>query len=67
LQPPPQPRLQVNARADLAASREREARMLESYGWIDRSRGAVHVPIERAMELVLQRGLPGWASTETPK
>lgn len=28
---------------------------LRSYGWIDRDRGLVHIPIERAIELYLER------------
>ena len=35
------------------AERER----LESYGWMDRSTGAVHIPIERAIDLVAERGV----------
>lgn len=31
---------------------------LNSYGWEDRSNGIVHIPIGRAMDLILQRGLP---------
>ena len=31
---------------------------LNSYGWQDQSNGIVHIPIERAMDLVAQRGLP---------
>jgi hypothetical protein len=31
---------------------------LNSYGWVDRSRGIVHIPIDQAMKLILQRGLP---------
>lgn len=27
---------------------------LESYGWVDRERGVIHVPVERAMELILE-------------
>jgi hypothetical protein len=26
---------------------------LESYGWVDRDRGIIHIPIERAIDLVL--------------
>jgi hypothetical protein len=36
-----------------AAERER----LSTYGWMDRSAGVVHVPIERAMDLIAVRGL----------
>jgi hypothetical protein len=28
---------------------------LESYGWVDRGKGVVHIPIERAIELTLER------------
>jgi len=31
---------------------------LNSYGWVDRSNGIVHIPIACAMDLILQRGLP---------
>ncbi|HUA65385.1 MAG TPA: hypothetical protein VME24_06030 [Alphaproteobacteria bacterium] len=31
---------------------------LNSYGWEDRSNGIVHIPIDRAMDLILQSGLP---------
>ena len=31
---------------------------LASYGWVGQSGGTVHIPIERAMQLVVQRGLP---------
>lgn len=51
---PPPPRLQIDEAADLATYRRRETALLNSYGWIDRERGAVRLPIERAMELVVQ-------------
>ncbi|HEV2330417.1 MAG TPA: hypothetical protein VGY56_16670 [Verrucomicrobiae bacterium] len=31
---------------------------LNSYGWVDRSNGIVRIPIDRAMDLLMQRGLP---------
>lgn len=52
------PQLQVSPRLDLGAFRAREDEVLTNYGWIDRTSGIVRVPIERAIELVLQRGLP---------
>jgi hypothetical protein len=30
---------------------------LNSYGWVDKKAGVAHIPIERAMELTVQRGL----------
>lgn len=58
-QPPAQPRLQANPRADLREYRAREQRRLHGYGWVDRDAGVVHVPIDRAMDLLVERGLPG--------
>jgi hypothetical protein len=55
---PPPPRLQVAPPLDLEALRRREAELLERYGWVDRERGIARIPVERAMELVLERGLP---------
>ena len=49
---PPEPRLQTTPAEDLAAVRAAERTALESYGWEDRAAGVVHIPIERAMELV---------------
>jgi hypothetical protein len=60
LKTPPGPRLQTSARADLARFRAHEEQTLNSYGWIDRNKGLVRIPIERAMNLLAQRGLPGW-------
>lgn len=43
----------------IAAPRRDEAhRRLESTGWVDRDAGVVHVPIDQAMEIVVQRGKP---------
>jgi hypothetical protein len=36
---------------------ETEAK-LNSYGWVDESKGIVHVPIERAIELTVEDNLP---------
>lgn len=44
-----------NPDADLAAQRKRERERIETYRWIDRERGVVQIPIERAMELVAAR------------
>jgi|GEM_PF-1862947 len=52
------PRLQIAPAADLANLRATEQARLDSYGWIDQQAGIVHIPIDRAMELIVQRGLP---------
>lgn len=58
---PPEPRLQVNGVADLQDFRAKEEAALHSYGWIDRKAGSVRIPIDRAKDLLLQRGLPAGA------
>ena len=54
---PPEPRLQVSPDRDWLEMFHQEQEFLNSYGWIDRNQGIVHIPIERAMEIVAQRGL----------
>ena len=55
----PTPRLELDdGNQDLADLHEREDLLLNYYSWIDRSKGTVRIPIERAMELIAQRGLP---------
>ncbi len=55
---PPEPRLLVDEPEDLESVRREEDKVLEGYGWVDRERGDVRIPIERAMELVVKEGLP---------
>ena len=59
---PPEPRLQSDPRGDLLRLREREKEVLTTYGWVDRQAGVVRIPIERAMQLLAERGLPSSAS-----
>jgi hypothetical protein len=55
----PTPRLQNDdGNQDLANLHAREDLLLDHYSWVDRSQGKVRIPIERAMELIAQRGLP---------
>jgi hypothetical protein len=55
---PPAPRLQVEPRLELEHYRQEQQQMLESYGWVDRPNGIVRIPIDRAIALLLERGLP---------
>lgn len=55
---PPAPNLQVQPFKDVYALRATEADRLSSYGWVDKDGGITHIPIERAMELMVQHGLP---------
>ncbi len=56
----PAPRLQINPRRELDAFRRTEEKKLSTYGWTNQDRGIVHIPIERAMDLTIVRGLPNW-------
>ena len=47
---PPAPRLQSAPEQDWRALRDEQTRRLNSYGWADKARGTVHIPIERAMD-----------------
>jgi hypothetical protein len=55
---PPEPRLQSNPREDLRAFRAREDAILTTYGWIDKTTGTVRIPIDQAMKMTLEQGLP---------
>jgi hypothetical protein len=52
---PPQPRLQVLPQRDRQLLRAEENAVLQSYGWVDRQAGIVHIPIARAMELLAEQ------------
>jgi hypothetical protein len=54
----PEPRLEDDERTELNDIRYGEEERLNSYGWVDRSGGVAHIPITRAMQLIIERGLP---------
>ena len=55
---PPQPRLQEDPSIDLQQMHQEVNERLHTYGWVSKQREVVHIPIERAMRLVVKRGLP---------
>lgn len=57
---PPPPRLQIYPAADLARFRADEENKLNTYYWIDKQKGIVHIPISQAMKEVAQKGIPGF-------
>src|SRR5262249_23477931 len=59
---PPAPRLQTDPRSDLAGLRAYERGELDRSGWAIRHHNVVHIPIDPAMQLLADRGLPGWPS-----
>jgi hypothetical protein len=64
---PPEPRLQVQPVEDLNRVRQGQEDLLDSYGWVDRVNGKVRIPIDRAMELVIERGLPARQNAPQPE
>lgn len=55
---PPEPRLQQSPARDLREFNAEADKQLNSYQWIDRGKGVVSIPIERAIEIVATRGIP---------
>jgi hypothetical protein len=54
----PDPKLEEDERGQLNGIRLTEEQTLSSYDSIDQKTGTVRIPIERAMDLIAQRGLP---------
>ncbi|MFN8443028.1 MAG: hypothetical protein U0175_19790 [Caldilineaceae bacterium] len=54
----PGPGIRAVPYAELQRVLTTQEERLSSYGWVDKNRGVVHVPIERAMQLLLNEGLP---------
>jgi len=55
---PPEPRLQVSSGAEVRRMREAEQAVLQNYRWVDREAGIVGIPIDRAMDILAEKGLP---------
>ena len=62
---PPLPNLQTQPFKDVYLLRQAEAEKLDSYGWVDKEGGITRLPIDRAMEVLLERGLPARANGGT--
>ncbi len=62
----PTPRVQTDdGNQDVADLHAREELLLDNYTWADQKAGKVRIPIDRAMELIAQRGLPVAPAVET--
>jgi hypothetical protein len=55
---PPTPNLQTQPFKDIYMLRQGEAQRLGSYGWVDKDGGIARVPIDRAMDVMLEKGFP---------
>ena len=54
----PEPQLEIDERTELNKVRLSEEDRLSTYDYIDKDAGTVRIPIDRAMDLLVQRGLP---------
>jgi hypothetical protein len=54
----PEPRLETSERTQLRTFIEDQDSKLATYNWVDKDKGVVQIPIDRAMDLIVQRGLP---------
>ena len=57
---PPQPHLQTDPSEDLAKFLADEDKRLNTYYWIDKQKGIVHIPIEEAMQELAEKGIEGF-------
>jgi hypothetical protein len=53
----PEPHLQISEPVDLAKLRKEEDARLTNYGWVDRKKDIVHIPIKEAMRLFLETNM----------
>ena len=61
---PPNPRLQVQPRNDLQIYCAAQEQAVNTYGWVDQLSGIARIPVDRAIDLILQRGLSSRSSSE---
>ena len=61
---PPEPRLQVDEKRTLQQQRAIDQVTVTEYAWVDKGSGVVRIPVERAVDLIAERGLPSRAAAE---
>jgi hypothetical protein len=59
-----QPKLQADPVTEINQFREEESKKLDTYGWVNKDNGIVHIPIKQAMKLLAGGGL---VSADTAK
>jgi len=63
---PPAPTLETSEVINLRAMRASEDETLDTYSWVDQSKGVVRIPISRAIDLLAERGLPSRPQSAVP-
>jgi hypothetical protein len=54
----PAPRLQPQPPIELVELKRIELDRLNGYGWVNREAGIAHIPVDRAIDIVVSKGLP---------
>jgi hypothetical protein len=60
----PSPQLQPSPRDSMTQFYAEEMRTLNGTGWVDKTKGTVHIPIEDAMRKVAEEGIQGWPASQ---
>lgn len=55
---PPEPRVEEKPYLQLQNVRTIEDHILTTYAWVDQKEGTVRIPVDRALDMVAQKGLP---------
>jgi hypothetical protein len=63
---PPEPRLEPDPLLQHRRLQAEESAALEGYAWVDRDAGIVRIPVDRAMDLLVKRGLPPSTALSVP-
>lgn len=66
---PPQPRIEEHPATEFQQLRQQEDSVLTTYGWADKKAGIVRIPVDRAIDLALERkfALPKAKKEESKK
>lgn len=62
----PEPQVLQDESLQLTTLRQEQQRRLQSFGWVDRDKQIIAIPIDRAMQLLAQRGSDGYAPIIQP-
>ncbi len=54
----PSPRIEADPATELGRMKAEDLGQLNGYGWVDRKAGVAHIPVDRAIEILAQKGLP---------
>jgi hypothetical protein len=65
-QQPPEPRLQTTPVPNRKLIAEQESKQLTTYGWVDSKSGVLRIPVDQAMKLLAERGLPARDESSQP-